>query len=64
MDQTAGPHAGENIVDNEDEPDAVAVDLVTNEVYVDQKGDEGVAGVAVFDASGAPVQAFPVGRLR
>lgn len=58
VDQTAGPHAGENILDNEDEPSAVAVDLVTNEVYVDQRGDE---EVAVFDASGAPVQTFPVG---
>ena len=52
MDQTAGPNAGTNIVDGNENPRAVAVDLVTNDVYVNQVGGE---SVAVFESSGAPL---------
>jgi hypothetical protein len=57
VDQTAGPRAGTNIVD--EGANAVAVDPVTNEVYVHQTVS---ASVAVFESSGEPLSSleFPV----
>jgi DNA-binding beta-propeller fold protein YncE len=50
--QAAGPNAGTNIVDNSEFPTAVAVDPVTEEVYVFQFDDQ---TVAEFASSGAPL---------
>ncbi len=51
VDQTAGPNAGTNVVDNGGEAFAVAVDTSTNDVYVFERG----AGVLVYESSGAPL---------
>jgi len=58
VDQTAGSHAGTNIVDS-NSASAVAVDTSTNEVYVRQAGS---GSVAVFESSGEPLSSleFPV----
>jgi DNA-binding beta-propeller fold protein YncE len=52
VDQTAGPHEGENVVDESDYPLAVAVDPVTEDVYVFQREDQ---TVAAFASTGAPL---------
>ncbi len=59
VDQTAGPNAGTNVVDDSESPNAVAVDPATNAVYVHQAGN---SNIAVFESSGAPLSPseFPV----
>ena len=57
VDQTAGPNAGTNIVDDSGQANAVAVDTTTNQVYVTD-----TERVTVYASSGAPVgPEFPTG---
>jgi DNA-binding beta-propeller fold protein YncE len=59
VDQTAGPNAGTDIVDNSENLRGVAVDPATNDVYVSQPLSE---SVGVFESSGAPLGSlgFPI----
>jgi DNA-binding beta-propeller fold protein YncE len=52
VDQTAGPHEGENIVDDSETPLAMSVNPVTDDVYVFQREDQ---TVAAFASTGAPL---------